>query len=288
MNVFNEFSKLVQVAIRNPLNSFESDQKLLDEWQDLRFHSKPELEESINEYSAFKKILGSTGVEIIDLPQSNNLTIDSIYTRDSILISPKGLILCNMGRASRTPEAKNNSEYLKSLGHEVAGKILAPGTLEGGDFIWLNNSQCAVGLGPRTNQEGISQLAEILGKDIELHVVPLPSPGHPDDVLHLMSIISPLDKDLAVIYRPFMPASFIEWLERLGMKFVEVHEEEYLLMACNVLAISPRSVIMLENLPMVKRNLEDAGCEVQTYKGIEISRKGEGGPTCLTRPLQRK
>ena len=288
MTVFNEFSKLVQVAIRNPLNSFESDQKLLDEWQDLRFHSKPELEESINEYSEFKKILGSTGVEIIDLPQSNNLTIDSIYTRDSILISPKGLILCNMGRASRTPEAKNNSEYLKSLGHEVAGEILAPGTLEGGDFIWLNNSQCAVGLGPRTNQEGISQLAEILGKDIELHVVPLPSPGHPDDVLHLMSIISPLDKDLAVIYRPFMPASFIEWLERLGMKFVEVHEEEYLLMACNVLAISPRSVIMLENLPMVKRNLEDAGCEVQTYKGIEISRKGEGGPTCLTRPLQRK
>ena len=145
------------------------------------------------------------------------------------MISPKGLILCNMGRASRTPEAKNNSEYLKSLGHEVAGKILAPGTLEGGDFIWLNNSQCAVGLGPRTNQEGISQLAEILGKDIELHVVPLPSPSHPDDVLHLMSIISPLDKDLAVIYRPFMPASFIEWLERLGMKFVEIREEEYLL-----------------------------------------------------------
>ena len=287
MTVFNEFSELIQVAIRNPLNSYESDQKLLDEWQDLRFHSKPELEESINEYSEFKKILGSTGVEIIDLPQSNNLTIDSIYTRDSILISPKGLILCNMGRASRTPEAKNNSEYLKSLGHEVAGEILAPGTLEGGDFIWLNNSQCAVGLGPRTNQEGISQLAEILGKDIELHVVPLPSPSHPDDVLHLMSIISPLDKDLALIYRPFMPASFIEWLERLGMKFVEVHEEEYLLMACNVLAISPRSVIMLENLPMVKRNLEDAGCAVQTYKGIEISRKGEGGPTCLTRPLKR-
>jgi N-dimethylarginine dimethylaminohydrolase len=288
MTIFNEFSRLAQVAIRNPVNSFINDQKLSDEWQSLRFHSKPDLEKSINEFIEFKKLLDNTEIEIIELPRSDNLTIDSIYTRDSILISPKGLIVCNMGRASRTPEAKNNSEYLKSLGHEVAGEILAPGTLEGGDFIWLNNSQCAVGLGPRTNQEGISQLAEILGKDIELHVVPLPSPSHPDDVLHLMSIISPLDEDLAVIYRPFMPASFIEWLERLGIKFVEVHEEEYLLMGCNVLAISPRSVIMLENLPKVKKDLQEARCKVQTYKGIEISRKGEGGPTCLTRPLQRK
>lgn len=287
MTVFNEFSKLIQVAIRNPLNSFESDQKLLNEWQDLRFHSKPQLDESINEYSEFKKILGNTGVEMIDLPQSNNLTIDSIYTRDSILISPKGLILCNMGRASRTPEARSNYESLKLLGHKIAGEILAPGTLEGGDFIWLNNSQCAVGLGPRTNQEGIRQLAEILGKDIELHIVPLPNPSHPDDVLHLMSIISPIDKDLALIYRPFMPASFIKWLEELGMKFVEVDEKEYVLMGCNVLATSPRSVIMLENLPGVQRNLQNAGCDVQTYKGIEISRKGEGGPTCLTRPLKR-
>ena len=122
-----------------------------------------------------------------------------------------------------------------------------------------------MGLGPRTNQEGISQLAEILGKDIELHVVPLPAPSHPDDVLHLMSIISPLDEDLAVIYRPFMPASFIEWLERLGMKFVEVHEEEYLLMACNVLAISPRSVIMLENLPRDYQELMVDFREVSIY-----------------------
>ena len=137
MTVFNEFSTLAQVAIRNPLNSFESDQKLLDEWQDRRFHSKPELEESINEYSEFKRILGNTGVEIIDLPQSNTLTIDSIYTRDSILISPKGLILCNMGRASRSPEARDNYESLKLLDHKIAGEILAPGTLEGLSLIHI-------------------------------------------------------------------------------------------------------------------------------------------------------
>jgi len=287
MAVFNEYSLLTQVAIRSPLNSFLTDEKLSNEWQDLRFHSKPKLKESINEFIAFRKLLLNNEIEIIDLPQAKGLTIDSIYTRDSILISPKGLILCNMGRTSRTPEARNNYEYLKLKGYQIAGEILAPGTLEGGDFIWLSDTKAAVGLGPRTNQNGIDQLRKILGDTVDLHEVPLPEPTHPDDVLHLMSIISPLDKDLALIYRPLMPVSFIQWLEQFGIKFVEVDEAEYLLMGCNVLATSPRSIIMLENLPGVQRNLQNAGCDVQTYKGIEISRKGEGGPTCLTRPLKR-
>ena len=287
MAVFNEYSLLTQVAIRSPLNSFLTDEKLSNEWQDLRFHEKPELKESINEFIEFRKLLLNNEIKIIDLPQAKGLTIDSIYTRDSILISPKGLILCNMGRASRTPEARDNYEHLKLQGYQIAGEILAPGTLEGGDFIWLSDTKAAVGLGPRTNQNGIDQLRKILGDTVDLHEVPLPEPTHPDDVLHLMSIISPLDKDLALIYRPLMPVSFIQWLEQLGIKFIEVDEAEYLLMGCNVLATSPRSVIMLENLPGVQRNLQNAGCDVQTYKGIEISRKGEGGPTCLTRPLKR-
>ena len=287
MAVLNEYSSLMQVAIRSPLNSFISDEKLSNEWEDLRFHSQPQLKESINEFIEFRKLLLNNEIEIIDLPKINGLTIDSIYTRDSILISPNGLILCNMGRASRTPEARANYEDLKLQGHKIAGEILAPGTLEGGDFIWLSDTKAAVGLGPRTNQEGIDQLKKILGNTIELHIVQLPAPSHPDDVLHLMSIISPLDKDLALIYKPLMPASFIQWLAQLGIEFVEVDEVEYLLMGCNVLATSPRSVIMLENLPIVQRSLQNAGCKIQTYKGIEISRKGEGGPTCLTRPLKR-
>ena len=120
-----------------------------------------------------------------------------------------------------------------------------------------------------------------------MHVVNLPDPEHPDDVLHLMSIISPLDKDLALIYKPFMPDTFINWLSNLGIKFVEVPDAEYTLMGCNVLATSPRSIIMLEELPEVSAELEKAGCKIKSYKGLEISRKGEGGPTCLTRPLLR-
>ena len=287
MNVLDEYSQIKEVAIRSPLSSFINNDKLLKEWSVLRFHSKPDLKQAIVEYQYFRGLLEDDGITLIDLPSSNQLTIDSIYTRDSILISKRGLILCNMGRSSRTPEAIENFNTLKSKKYEIAGKITAPGTLEGGDFIWIDDNHAAVGLGPRTNIDGIRQLKEILGPTVDLHVVQLPDPNHPDDVLHLMSIISPLDKDLALIYKPFMPDSFISWLLKLGLKFIEVPEKEYTFMGCNVLATSPRSIIMLEQLPEVQSELEGAGCKIRMYKGIEISRKGEGGPTCLTRPLER-
>jgi len=195
-----------------------------------------------------------------------------------------------MGRASRTAEGPLNAAEYEQHGFTVLGHIKYPGTLEGGDFIWLDAKTAAVALGPRTNRDGIEQLHDLLGRDVDLHVVPLPSPDHPDhpdDVLHLMSIISPLDQNLAVIYRPMMPTAFINWLEAKGMGFVEVPQAEFLPMGCNVLALAPRRVLMLENLPETKSRLEAAGCTVLTYKGLEISRKGEGGPTCLTRPLLR-
>ena len=288
MSQFNEYSSIKQVAVRHSKDAFVSQEKLSAEWSLLRFHSMPLIDQSNYEFDLFRQILSDSGAEIIDLPPADSLTIDSIYPRDNILVSPKGLILCNMGRATRTPEAAVNMSVYKSLGYKIAGEIISPGTLEGGDFIWLDKSHAAVGLGPRTNSEGIRQLKIILGDSVHLEVVALPEPDHPDDVLHLMSIISPIDQDLALIYRPFMPASFISWLDELGVQFIEVPEDEYLPMGCNVLALGPRQVIMLENLPGVKGRLEAAGCSVRTYSGIEISRKGEGGPTCLTRPLIRQ
>tara|TARA_B100000287_G_scaffold405308_1_gene428767 strand:+ start:65 stop:934 length:870 start_codon:yes stop_codon:yes gene_type:complete len=288
MAALNEYSKIIEVAIRNPESSFLSEFKLNNEWKKLRFHSKPNLQEAINEFKCFKRLLVNDGIEIINLPSSDQLTIDSIYTRDSILVSENGLILCNMGRSSRTPEAIINFKTLELKGYQIAGHIKPPGTLEGGDFIWIDNNNAAVGLGPRTNQDGINQLKKILGPKVNIHIVNLPKPNHPDDVLHLMSIISPLDKDLALIYKPLIPESFLNWLINLNIKFIEVSNNDYPIMGCNVLATAPRSIIMLESLPRVEKQLKKAGCRVRTYKGNEISKKGEGGPTCLTRPLKRK
>jgi len=287
MSQFNEYSRLRQVAVRRPENAFVDKDRIDSQWQALRFHEAPDIDQANDEFANFIQMLTYLGAEILTLPSESNLTLDSIYPRDSTLVSPKGLISCNMGRASRTPEAAINGQFYVSNGHTIAGEIVAPGTLEGGDFIWIDECHAAVGRGPRTNDEGIAQLRRILGEEVDLKVVQLPDPAHPDDVLHLMSVISPLDKDLALVYRPLIPDDFASWLADLGIALIDVPEDEYIPMGCNVLAIAPRQVVMLENLPGVKAQLTAAGCHVLTYKGLEISRKGEGGPTCLTRPLIR-
>lgn len=284
MSAWNEYDTLKTVAVRSPEFAYVSNEKINAEWQGLRFHSRPDLESAVVEHKAFVKILEGAGVEVIPLPGGEDLTLDSLYVRDAALMTPKGLILCRLGRKTRRAESVLHGEYLPV---PVLGAIEAPGTLEGGDFIWFDQHTAAVGLGARTNADGIRQLQALLGDDVALHVVPLPPMDHPDDVFHLMSMISPVDRDLAVIYRPAMPESFLIWLEMRGMKFIEVPEEEWLPMACNVLALGPRNILMLDRLPKTRGLLEAAGCTVQTYRGDDISRKGDGGPTCLTRPQVR-
>lgn len=285
---FNEYGRIKELAIRPARAAFRNQAKATAEWQDLRFHAEPDVEEAIREYETLLSIYNDAGIKLHELPQDDALTLDAIYVRDAAIISPRGLVLCNMGRDSRNNEPSIHGKILSENGFDILGRIEAPGKVEGGDFIWLNEKAAAVGLGPRTNEEGIRQLHGFLGDDVDLHVVPLPAPDHPDDVFHLMSMISPVDQDLSVIYRPLMPQSFLDWLDGYGMGYVEVPEEEFLPMGCNVLAIAPREVVMLDRLPETKRRLESAGCKVHVYKGDEISRKGEGGPTCLTRPLVRE
>jgi len=285
--MLNEYEKLTLVAVRAPESAYVSEQKIDTEWQALRFHERPDLTSAIDEHAAFVDILASEGAEVITFSSGTDLTLDGLYTRDAMIQTPDGILLCNMGRVSRRGEPRFNMSLLEEHGITEIGTIEAPGTIEGGDVIWLDDKTLAVGLGPRTNMAGIEQLKALLAPNTDLHVVPLPAPDHADDVYHLMSMISPLDRDLALVHSPDIPNSFSEWLTSKGITQVEVDPSEFLAMACNVLALGPRRVLMLEGLPMTKARLEAAGCTVLTYKGIEISRKGEGGPTCLTRPLKR-
>ncbi len=287
-NRLNEYSDLLLVALRHPRSAFRDGNRLDRDWQALRFHARPDLERAIEEYAVFSEILIDHGAEILWLPDHEALTLDSLYARDAQIISPDGTILCNMGRKSRRPEPAVNAGTTGPAGFPVQGSIIPPGTLEGGDFIWIDEHHAAVGIGPRTNLEGVRQLRMLLGTDVDLHVVPLPAPDHPDDVFHLMSMISPLDADLALVYSPLIPETFRDWLQERAISFVEVANEEFESMGCNVLATGPRRVIMLNGLPLTRSRLEKAGCDVHVYDGDEISRKGEGGPTCLTRPLRRK
>ena len=170
----------------------------------------------------------------------------------------------------------------------VLGKIEAPGTLEGGDIVWLNERIVAVGEGYRSNAEGIQQFKALLGNLVdEVMSVPLPHWTGPGDCLHLMSNISPIDHDLYLVYSRLIPVPFRKYLLHQQIRLIEVPDKEYDSMGCNVLTLAPRKVIMLESNPITRQLLEREGVEVHTYDGSEISLKGAGGPTCLTRPFLR-
>jgi N-dimethylarginine dimethylaminohydrolase len=169
----------------------------------------------------------------------------------------------------------------------IAGRIEPPGRLEGGDVIWLDPRTVVVGRGYRTNADGIRQLRAILGTRVEVVEVPLPHWHGPHDVMHLMSLISPIDHGMAVVYSRLLPVPFREWLLDRAIHLVEVPDEEFDSIGTNVLALAPRRCLMLAGNPRTRAALERAGADVVEYEGTEISVKGAGGPTCLTRPLER-
>ncbi len=203
-------------------------------------------------------------------------------------MTKKGLILTNMGKKQREGEPAAVGEFLNGLDIPIVGSITGQGQLEGGDVVLWDAQTLFVGLGYRTNKEGIRQLREFTKNDIkEFIVVPLPHWEGPRDVLHLMSMISPVDYDLAVVYSRLLPVSFRNWLMRRSVKLIEVPDSEFESMGCNVLAVAPRRCLMIEGNPQTRQKLLDEGVEVLEYSGEEISVKGAGGPTCLTRPLFR-
>jgi N-dimethylarginine dimethylaminohydrolase len=194
-----------------------------------------------------------------------------------------------MGKEERQGEPDAAKAFLSELGIPVLGVIKGNGKLEGGDLIWLDERTLVVGQGYRTNESGIRQLKELTAEFVdEFVVVPLPHWRGPEDVFHLMSIISPIDHNLAVVYSRLLPVPFRERLISRGIKLLEVSDSEFETMACNILAIAPRRCILLSGNPQTKWMLENEGVQVWEFKGEEISKKGAGGPTCLTRPLLRE
>jgi len=284
----NEFGKLQSVLLRHVRDAFGSTERINAQWQDLNYTQVPDEAEALAEYDAFAALIASTGCDIHYLPADDTLTLDCLYVRDAAFPVPGGVVLCNMGKPARSDEPTAMARYLEENGIAVKGFIEGEGRLEGGDIVWLDSRTVVVGEGYRSNAEGIAQLKSFLGDSVDdLIKVPLPHWDGPSDVFHLMSMISPLDKDLAVVYSKPMASVFRNYLVERGMELVEVPDEEFYSMGCNVLAIAPREVIMIAGNPVTRSRLEGAGVTVHEYKGEEISLKGLGGPTCLSRPLIR-
>jgi N-dimethylarginine dimethylaminohydrolase len=287
-SALNEYGPIRRMVVRHARDAYLSQAALDDNWETEEFLSNPDFNEALAEYDSFLAAIADAGIEPEFVPADGRDGISAIYVRDSSLVSPRGAILCAMRNAHRAPEPAVANDDFARLDVPVVGAVTGSGLIEGGDFIWLDEHTCAVADGYRTNAEGIRQLGELFGPNVHIEVAQLPHADGPGACLHLMSLISPLDADLALVYSKLMPVRFREWLLERGITFVEVPDEEYEpTMGCNVLALGPRKCLALEGNPETRRRMEAAGCEVVTYKGSEISFKGGGGPTCLTRPLIR-
>ncbi len=285
----SEFGAITQLVVKHARDAFRDAKTIADEWQPLNFTAAPDFARALDQYERFLEFLRASSCEISMLPEAKGVGMDSIYVRDAAVVCDRGVILCHMGKALRQGEPVAQEAALRELGYPIIGTIQPPGKLEGGDVAWLDERTLAVGHGYRTNASGIAQLREFLGDAIdELIVVPLPHWRGTADVFHLMSIVSPVDRDLAVVYSPLMTVPFREQLQERGFTLVEVPDEEFESMGANVLALAPRRCLMVAGNPITRARLKAAGAEVMEYEGSEISLKGGGGPTCLTRPLKRK
>lgn len=284
----SDYGKLKRVFIKRPEAAFINDAKISNEWQQLNFLSKPDLAQSILEFNQLEKLLLASGTRVDYLPIDETTTLDSVYCRDASIATDLGMILCNMGKAARIPEPAASAKAFENASVKILGAIKLPGTVEGGDVAWIDEHTLAVGHTYRTNKEGIAQLKALLQPHgISVWVAELPHYKGPADVFHLMSVFSPVDKNLAVVYSPLMPISFRNKLLDSGYNLIEVPDAEWDSMGCNVLAIAPREVIVVKGNPVTEQRLKEAGCIVHVYEGNDISVKGGGGPTCLTRPIER-
>ncbi|HXL38696.1 MAG TPA: arginine deiminase family protein [Ktedonobacteraceae bacterium] len=252
------------------------------------YTGRPDVTIAQQEHDALVALLRQGGAEVVyhDEPQPDHA--DSIFTFDPALVTDHGAIILSMGKSLRRGEEAVMERRFEQMGIPILFTLHGDARAEGGDLLWVDHDTLAVGLGFRTNAEGFHQLRDALsGIGVKVIPVELPYYTGPEACLHLLSLISLIDDKIAVVYPPLVAVPFWQELQQRDFKLITIPNEEFLTMGTNVLALSPRKCLMLEGNPVTKRLLEEAGCEVVTYKGNEISLKAEGGPTCLTRPILR-
>jgi N-dimethylarginine dimethylaminohydrolase len=257
-------------------------------WEEFGYLRPMDHELAVREHDAFRGILREAGIEVLTGEIDDPALQDGIFPYDPMITTDDGVILTRMGKQLREAEVDLAARTLDELGIPVIGRITAPGKVEGGDTCWIDERTLAVGRGYRTNAEGILQLHDLLApRGVAVIGFDLPYWHGPSECLHLLSLISMLDHDLAVVYLPLLPTAMVELLEKHGVRLVSIPDEEFASQGCNVLALGPRRCVLLKENVVTAERLRAAGCEVITFSGDEISHNRTGGPTCLTRPILR-
>jgi N-dimethylarginine dimethylaminohydrolase len=257
-------------------------------WRELGFQHVPDFPRAKEQHAALCHELEAAGVEVTSLPASGQLTLDAVYAHDPSLSTDFGAIPFNTGKASRAVEAKCHATFYSQTGIPLLGEVSAPAKAEAGDMIWLDAKTLLVGLGYRTNRAAVDQLQKLLHpKGVEVLTAPLPYGPGPDACLHLMSLISLLDEQMALVDLPWLAVETVELLKARGYRFVEIDYAERDTLACNVLSLGKGRLLAIAENGKTNEKLRRAGFDVRTFSAPEICINGSGGPTCLTRPLLR-
>jgi dimethylargininase len=271
--------RLERVLVRPPLAEDA------ENWREYGWRAAPDHAASAAEHEAFCGLLEAAGAEVV-VSRHDPGNPDAIYVYDPVLIGDQGAVLLRPGKEGRRKEPGALAPALAATGIPIVVELLAPVFVEGGDTLWLDNRTLLIGIGYRTNWEAVAALAGAF-PGVEVIAFDLPHWNGRGEVMHLMSFISPLDGDLALVYPRIAPVRLLDLLAERGIEVVEVPDEEFETQGSNVLALGPRQALALDSNPETRRRMERAGVDVVVYRGDEISRKGDGGPTCLTRPLLR-
>jgi N-dimethylarginine dimethylaminohydrolase len=279
---------LQRVLVCSPRTAGWNHPQRVSKWRELGFHRAPTFEKAHSQHVALARELQGAGAEVVELPSGDRLSLDAIYAHDASLPTDFGLILMRPGKANRVPEARHHGSSCEALSIPTFGTITAPGTTEAGDMVWLDPTTLLVGQGYRTNASGIEQMRALLAPNgVEVLSAPLPYGPGPSACLHLMSLISLLDEQTALVDLPWMAVETVELLKSRGYEFIPIDDSERDTLACNVLAFGGKRLLAIEENGKTNERLRHAGFDVRTFPGSEICINGSGGPTCLTRPLLR-
>ena len=280
--------RLRRVLVCSPRMAGWNQPERVARWRDLGFHRPPDFVQAHSQHESFCRELESAGAEVLDLPPAPDLSLDAVYAHDASLATDFGLIVMRLGKANRVTEGQHHGWFGARLGIPSLAKIIAPGTSEAGDILWLDSKTLLVGHGYRTNTAGIAQIRSLLAaKGIDVITAPLPHGPGPSACLHLMSLISLLGEKTALVDLPWLAVETVVLLRARGFHFVEIDDSERATLAANVLSLGDRRLLAMEENPGTNARLRRAGFEVRTFPGGELCINGSGGPTCLTRPLLR-
>ncbi|WP_404926015.1 dimethylarginine dimethylaminohydrolase family protein [Mesorhizobium sp. ORM16] len=245
-----------------------------------------------SQHAALAELVAASGAEIEWIEDKADRLSDSVFTHDPSLMTGRGALILSMGKPLRAREPSLHEETYTRLGIPILGRVEAPGQVEGGDCVWVDAHTLAIGRGVRSNQEGIQQVSNLLTPlGVSVYGFDLPLWQGEEACLHLMSVISPLADDLALVYSPLLPAPFYQMLKARGIRLVEGDAEEFAAsngLSLNVLPTSPLKVIAVAGFPKTKAAMEAAGCMVEVFEADALCIACEGGPTCLTRPILRQ